>query len=62
MSEIALSQRVLKDPRFRALVRSWVTEGLPRQWLVAQSRQLADVLAREQAAEQAAQSAKRAAS
>lgn len=47
MSEIALSQRVVQDPRFQVLVRRWVTEGLPREWLVAQSRQLAREMARE---------------
>ena len=56
MSEISLSQRVLQDPRFRTLVRLWVTEGLPREWLVAQSRQLARAMAEEagQSSEQAA--------
>jgi len=54
MSEIVLSQRVLQDARFQALMRLWIAEGLPREWLVAQSRQLSRTMARE-----AAQSSRR---
>lgn len=49
VSEIGLSQRVVRDPRFRRLVQAWVAEGLPREWLVAQCRQLAMVMAQEAA-------------
>jgi hypothetical protein len=44
-----MSRRLLQDPRFREVVQMWVTDLLPREWLIAQCRQLATTMADETA-------------